>query len=203
MKLHRDQFIRYIEEDRLIVSVKEARHLEKALASPARVIFLLTGNIGVVKRYVQLFQQEGKLVFLHMEKIGGLSCDKEGMHFLSSYLKPTGIVSTKNSMIKLANRLGLLTIQRLFLIDHDALHHGLQSVEENQPDAVEVMPALLPSYLDYLRSKTEYPLITGGLIQNQEQMKLALCHGAKAVSTGTPVLWKELPTDVKNSYCTL
>jgi len=129
---------------------------------------------------------------LHVEKIAGLSYDREGIKFIANYVKPTGIVTTKNSLIKLAKKFNLLTIQRLFLIDTDAFKNGITSVIENQPDAVEIMPARIPQLVKELSSKIDVPVITGGLLENREQMLEALNAGARAVSTGNPQLWKEV-----------
>ena len=82
-------------------------------------------------------------------------------------MKPTGIVTTKSSLIQLAKQEGLLTIQRLFLIDPDAVHNGLKSTKEIQPDALEVMPGLIPEMIQQLKKETDLPLITGGLIKIQ------------------------------------
>lgn len=126
-----------------------------------------------------------------MERIGGISYDREGIAFLSHYVKPDGIVTTRNTLIKLSKKQGLLTIQRLFLVDSDAFRSGLQSVQETQPDAVELMPALLPEFIEEYCSMLEIPIIAGGLLRKREQMLEALGAGAAAVSVGSPALWKE------------
>ncbi len=50
------------------------------------------GNISVIKRYVDLLKQHNRTVFLHVEKIPGISYDREGLKFLAKFVKPTGIV---------------------------------------------------------------------------------------------------------------
>jgi glycerol uptake operon antiterminator len=51
------------------------------------------------------------------------------------------------------------------------------------------MPALIPEMIEKFRTETNLPIITGGLLQNKEQMIRALASGAIAVSTGNPELW--------------
>lgn len=75
-------------------------------------------------------------------------------------------------------------------MDTDAVANGLKVVEEIQPDALEIMPALIPEMIEKLKVKTSCPLITGGLIQNQRHIDQALQSGAIAVSTGRNWLWK-------------
>ncbi|TRY25660.1 glycerol-3-phosphate responsive antiterminator, partial [Geobacillus sp. LEMMJ02] len=101
-----------------------------------------------------------------------------------------GIVSTKSTLIQLAKKEKLWTIQRLFLVDTDAVENGLQTIQQVMPDALEVMPGIVPDMVEHLVKQINIPVITGGLIQNRDQMIEALQKGAQAVSTGNPALWK-------------
>ncbi|WP_018130149.1 glycerol-3-phosphate responsive antiterminator [Effusibacillus pohliae] len=186
-----DQFYERIINIKKIASVKESKYIEKALQAELSAVVLSIGNIAVIKRYVDLFKSNNLPVFLHIERLGGISHDREGIDFLAHYVKPTGIVSTRNSLIKQAKNQGLLTIQRVFLVDSDALKTGLQSVQETQPDAVELMPGLLTDILEEFKSEVDLPIIAGGLIRNKHQMIQALRYGAVAVSVGNYRLWKE------------
>ncbi|MED4907294.1 glycerol-3-phosphate responsive antiterminator [Brevibacillus centrosporus] len=185
------EFLARLDHYKLIASVKEAKHLEKAAEANLSAVVLSIGNIGVIKGYVDFFKSRDIPVFIHLERVGGISYDREGIAFLSHYVKPDGIVTTRNTLIKLAKKQGLLTIQRHFLVDSDALKSGLQSIQETQPDAVELMPGLLPEFLEEYRSMLDTPIIAGGLIRKREQMERVLQHGATAVSVGSPSLWKE------------
>jgi glycerol uptake operon antiterminator len=193
--LNQAQFYERLSRYKMIASVKEAKWLEQAAEAEVSAVVLSVGNIGVIKRYVDFFKAHDLPVFLHLERIGGISYDREGVAFLAQYVKPSGIVTTRNTLIKLAKKQGLLTIQRLFLVDSDSIKSGLQSVRETQPDAVEIMPALLPECIQAYRQELDLPIITGGLIRKREQMEVALRHGAIAVSVGSHPLWKENLTD--------
>ncbi|PGT82255.1 MULTISPECIES: glycerol-3-phosphate responsive antiterminator [Bacillaceae] len=184
------EFAKRLKEDQVIASIKDPKSLDQFLNTNIQSAFLLTGNISVIKRYVDLLKKNNRFVFLHIEKIPGISYDREGLKFIAKYVKPTGIITTKSSLIQLAKKEGLLTIQRLFLVDTDAVKNGLQTVNDIQPDALEIMPALIPDMISKLRRETNLPIITGGLIQNQLQIEAALESGAVAVSTGRPWLWK-------------
>ena len=174
----------------MIAAIKSPKNLEKFLETDLQTAFLLIGNISVIKRYVDLLKSHHRRVFLHVEKIPGISYDKEGLKFLAKFVKPDGIVSTKSSLIQFAKNEGLATIQRLFLVDTDAVRHGLDTINELKPDALEIMPGIIPDMIHKVTKKTDIPIITGGLIENQQQIQAALENGAMAVSTGTPRLWK-------------
>ena len=189
--MNKKQFWQRLNKERLIAALKEPKNLERVLDSKISVVFLLTGHIGIIKEYVEFYKRHHRYVFLHIEKIGGITCDRDGLGFVANYICPAGIISTKSNMIKLAKKLNLMTIQRLFLIDTDATKHGLGLINANQPDAVEVMPARMPGLIAQVKNQTSVPVITGGLLENRIQMKEALKAGAVAVSTGSPKLWKE------------
>lgn len=195
------EFFKRLSEDRLIASIKNPKSIDQFLQTDIQSAFLLTGNISVIKRYVDLLKKNNRFVFLHIEKIPGISYDREGLKFIAKYVQPTGIVSTKSSIIQSAKKEGMLTIQRLFLIDTDAVQNGLHTVREIEPDLLEVMPALIPEMISKLKKELKVPIITGGMIQNQQHIDEALKSGAIAVSTGKPWLWnvqipKKLSTQI-------
>ncbi|MGA9286920.1 MAG: glycerol-3-phosphate responsive antiterminator [Anaerobacillus sp.] len=192
-------FIERLKDDRMIAAIKDPKSFDRFIESDLQSAFLLMGNISVIKRYVDKLKKHDRHVFLHIEKIPGISYDKEGLKFISKFVKPTGIVTTKSSLIQLAKQEELLTIQRLFLIDTDAVHNGLKSTKEIQPDALEVMPGLIPEMIQQLKKETDLPLITGGLIQNTSHIEQALASGAEAVSTGRSWLWKKYDYDFRRS----
>jgi len=182
-------FFQMLEKFKLVAAVKDEKHIEKALNKNLSGIFLLTGNIGVIKRYVDLYKANDIPVFVHIERIGGISYDQEGLNFVSHYVKPDGIITTKTNLIKIAKKLDLITIQRCFLIDSDAFKKTIEITKEVKPDFVELMPALIPEMIERLKKEINLPIITGGLVQNKEQMIKAIKSGAIAVSTGNPNLW--------------
>lgn len=184
-------FLQQLGQDRLIASIKSPKNLERFLETEIQAAFLLTGNISVIKRYVDLLKQHNRMVFLHIEKIPGISYDREGLEFLAKFVKPTGIVTTKSSLINYAKQEGLVAIQRLFLVDTDAVAQGLKTVQNIKPDALELMPGLIPEMIEKIVKKTSIPIITGGLIQNESHIQAALKAGATAVSTGKSWLWKK------------
>ncbi|UVI32894.1 glycerol-3-phosphate responsive antiterminator [Paenibacillus spongiae] len=189
-----DNFFRGLEAHRMIASIKEPKHIEIALAHRHRLsgVFLLTGHIGVVKGYVDVFKEHQLPVFLHLEKIGGLSTDFYGLDYLAKAIKPTGIITTKTNVVKTAMKMGLLTIQRFFLIDTEGLENISKSLCQVEPDIVEVMPARIPEMLRMVKAFTPLPILTGGLLFEQGQAIECLNNGAVAVTTSKPELWQHL-----------
>ncbi|KAB2331773.1 glycerol-3-phosphate responsive antiterminator [Bacillus mesophilum] len=191
------QFLKNMKEERVIAAIKDPKSLDYFLTRDIHTAFLLMGNISVIKRYVDLLKYHNRLVFLHLEKIPGISQDKEGLRFISKFIKPTGIVATKPSLIKIAKQEGLVAIQRLFLIDSEAVENGLKVSREIKPDALELMPGLLPGIVKDIKEETDIPIITGGLIHYRSQIQDAIEGGAMAASTGKQQLWRVYKSEEK------
>ncbi|MFC0525562.1 glycerol-3-phosphate responsive antiterminator [Pontibacillus salicampi] len=179
----------WLAKDRLIASIKDPKAMDAFLKTDIKIAFLLFGNISVIGKFVKHLKEHDRMVYVHLDKIQGISHDAEGLKFLHRFVAPYGIITTKSHMVQKAKKLNLSTIQRLFLVDTDAIKNGLASMEKVQPDAVEIMPALIPSMVSELKLQTDVPLVTGGLLTNPNQMREALEYGASAVSTGNPGLW--------------
>ncbi|WP_084783488.1 glycerol-3-phosphate responsive antiterminator [Paenibacillus sp. FJAT-26967] len=174
---------------RIIAAVRRAEDLKAACASDLPVVFLLVGDLFTVQDYVRQVLDAGKKVFLHVDFINGLGNDPIIVKYLAEKVQPTGIISTKSHLIKHAKKQGLLTIQRMFLIDSAALDNGIANVQQSEPDAVEIMPGLLPRVIAEVSSRLQIPVIAGGLIHHHEEVEAALEAGAAAVSMGSRALW--------------
>ncbi|WP_313998331.1 glycerol-3-phosphate responsive antiterminator [uncultured Paenibacillus sp.] len=187
-----EAFFRGLDRHRMIASIKEPKHIETALALRDRLsgVFLLTGHIGVLKGYVDLFNEHRVPVFLHLEKIGGLSTDYHGLDYLAKVIKPAGIITTKTNVAKNAKKLGLITIQRFFLVDTEGLENIAKSLCQIEPDMIELMPARIPEMIGMVKSFTSLPIITGGLLFERSQAQECLDNGANAVSSSNPELWQ-------------
>lgn len=178
-------------EHQMIAAVEKVEDLDHAIESNANVIFLLAGSIFNIKDLVDRVKAVNKHVFLHMEFIEGIAPDRCGVSYVAQHVQPTGIISTKSNLIRFAKDSGLMAIQRIFLIDRSALTRGIKMIEQSQPDAVEVMPGIMPRIIRWMAEKTPLPIIAGGLVGNTEEIESALEAGALAVSVGTTELWDD------------
>ncbi|QJD84975.1 glycerol-3-phosphate responsive antiterminator [Cohnella herbarum] len=174
---------------RIIPAVRKTADLQTACNSEWPVVFLLIGDLFTVEEYVSQVLRARKKVFLHVDFINGLGSDPIVIKFIAERIKPTGIISTKSHFVKQAKKSGLIAIQRMFLIDNSALDQGIQNIEQSCPDAVEIMPGLIPRVITKLRDTLPQPIIAGGLIQDHAEIEIALQAGASAVSMGSKHLW--------------
>lgn len=173
----------------VIAAVKDTNALEAALASPSEIIFLLCGNIFNLQEIVERANRCGKDIYVHVDLIEGFSRDAVSLRYIAEKVHPTGIISTKSSQIKIAKELGLSAIQRLFIIDSLSMRTAAKTTGLLSPEALEIMPGIMPKILRELSIELETPLIAGGLITQKEDVISALNAGALGVSTTNPNVW--------------
>ncbi|MGY0374215.1 glycerol-3-phosphate responsive antiterminator [Clostridium sp. JNZ J1-5] len=173
----------------IIAAVKDTDKLEKAIESPCEIIFLLKGNICNIEEIVQKVKSSGKSIYIHIDLMEGLARDAFAIKHISEKVKPDGIITTKSSMIKIAKEMGIFTIQRLFMIDNLSLNSGINSIHSIRPDAVEIMPGIMPKITKKISSEVRVPVIAGGLIIDKEDVIESLKAGAMGISTSKEEIW--------------
>ncbi|MGE8205458.1 glycerol-3-phosphate responsive antiterminator [Heyndrickxia sp. NPDC080065] len=181
-----------LEKHKMVAAIKDPKYIERAIKYKENLsaVLLMTGTILTVKRYVDYIQSEGLPVLLHVEKIGGLQMDRDGIEFIKRNVQPHAIVTTKNGIIKKAKSSGLMVIQRIFLIDTDVYTHLVKDAGQINSDIIEIMPCRAPDFLYKLTQVLPVPIITGGLLNSPEHAKEALDNGAVAISTSNSEMWK-------------
>ena len=146
----------------IISAIKNEEGLKACLESKCEVVFILYGNICTTDVAVQ---------------------------YIASNTLADGIISTKSNMLKSAKEKGLMTIQRVFMIDSIAYKNFNIHVNKSQIDFVEILPGIMPKILRKLTSTSNIPIIAGGLISDEEDIQLSMDSGAIAVSTTNEDLW--------------
>lgn len=178
-----------IVESQVIASIMEPKYINKAISSSANIAFLLTGDLMSIKDHIEELKNANMIVFIHLDFVDGLSNSRRAIEYIAKILKPSGIITTKSNLIIYAKEYNLLTIQRIFLLDHSAVKKGIEMVNSSKPDAIEVLPGLMPRIIDELSKELSLPIIVGGLIDKEPEILDALKAGALAVSVSNPKLW--------------
>ena len=177
-------------EHPIIASIRNDADLDYALNTQVAALFILYGDIFNLPQIMKEAKNHNKLVFLHMDLIKGIGRDREGVIYLAKKELCNGIVTTKNNLINIAKKEGLITIQRLFLLDSAALKTGEQLLKNNQPDAVEILPGIAaPYFIEHIYKDLLCPVVAGGLISDKDEIEKLLQRGVLAVSTSKKELW--------------
>ena len=178
-----------LEDCPVIAAVKDETGLKECLYSESQIIFLLFGDICSVGRYVEIAKSAGKMVFVHMDLINGLGNKEVAVNFIREHTEVDGIISTKPQLVKRAKELGLFGILRIFVIDSMAFGNIEKQCAPLVPDAVEILPGLMPKIIKKLCSTVNVPIIAGGLISDKEDVMNALNAGAIAISVTNQRVW--------------
>ena len=178
-----------LEDCPVIAAVKDETGLLECLYSESQIIFLLFGDICSVGRYVEIAKSAGKMVFVHMDLINGLGNKEVAVDFIREHTGVDGIISTKPQLVKRAKELGLFGILRIFVIDSMAFGNIEKQCASLVPDAVEILPGLMPKIIKKLCSTVNVPIIAGGLISDKEDVMNALNAGAVAISVTNQRVW--------------
>ncbi|MDC7222714.1 MAG: glycerol-3-phosphate responsive antiterminator [Spirochaetales bacterium] len=173
----------------VIPALRRLEDIHYLADSPADTVFLMFGELYRLDDIVRNVKLQGKKVFLHTDLIKGLNQDKDAIRFIAEKIRPEGIVTTKSFVIKQAKACGLKAVHHLFLIDTNAFESGIRNVNASKPDAVEIMPGLMPSVIRQFKEKVDYPLLVGGLVKREEEMHALWEAGAHSVIAGAPELW--------------
>lgn len=176
-------------DSQVIASVKSKDYIIDAAESNSNIVFLLTGDLITAGEYLNVLHKNKKDTFLHIDFIDGLSNSKSAIKYIADSWKPKGIITTRPQLIKYAKAEGLMAIQRIFLIDKYGLNKGIEMAHSCQPDAIEVLPGIMPNIIDDITKLTNLPIIAGGLISNKTEILDSLEAGALAISSGDPKLW--------------
>lgn len=180
---------RTLRENPMIAAVKQEEQLPLALSSSSEILFFLCGNIFNLKSMVDEAKQRNKLAFVHLDLVEGFSRDAMALRYMQEFIAPHGIITTKSGLIRNAKEMGLLTVQRVFILDSLSFQTAVKASAYNNPDAIEMMPGVMPGIITKLHNAMATPLIAGGLIHEKEDVIHALSAGAVGVSTTDADLW--------------
>lgn len=178
-----------LETSPVIAAVKDDNGLGKALESDCGIIFTLYGNICTIPEIVGKMKAAGKMAIVHADFIQGLAAKEIAVDFIRQTVQADGIISTKPALVKHASALGMIGIQRTFIVDSIALDNTKKQLDSFRPDALEILPGIAPKIIREIHAYTDIPIIAGGLLSDKKDVMEALHAGADAVSATHEKLW--------------
>jgi glycerol uptake operon antiterminator len=177
-------FLTVLRKRPIIAAIRDIENLRIQDLNYTDVLFILGGTIFDLPHVVEQARSYRKLVLVDIDLIKGVGKDALGIRFLAEESQVDGIITTHSNLIKSAQKEGLLSVQRIFVLDSESLGGGLSVIEKSKPDVMEVLPGLiLPKIMKRIRVKTSIPVIAGGLITREEEIREILASGAIGIST--------------------
>ncbi len=177
-----------LDNNPIIAAVRSETDLKEAVNTSVEIIFLLRSSILTLPRMIETVHEKSKLIFVHSDFSDGIGNDKDGIAYLKS-LGVDGIISTRSAIIKHARELGLLTVQRFFIVDSHSIDTAIDAINIARPDMIEIMPGIMSKIIERFSEAVRAPVIAGGLIETKQEVIDALSAGATGISTNAKKLW--------------
>ena len=186
----RERLTLLLNQTRIIPAVRAPEFLIQAAASPGKIVYFLFGNPEDTGDMAAAVVTAGKVPIVNIDLAAGLSRDQAAISFLA-HRQVQGIISTHPEPLRAARDFGLFAIKRTFLLDSSALESALRSLDQFEPDALEVLPALAAPYIltRLHRSHPDLPVVGGGLIKTLREIEGLVQQGISAVSVSDHSLW--------------
>ncbi len=165
------------------------KDLEKLTQTDYKECVLLDTHIGHVKSIMELLKKNHVETYMHIDLIKGMSHDEFACEYIIQNYHPKGIVSTKTKVINKAKALNTITVFRVFILDSHALNRSIELIKRVEPDFVEVLPGIATKAIKIINEETDTSVIAGGLINDTEEVDVAIENGAKYITTSDRKLW--------------
>ena len=173
---------------KVAAAVRTGEDFDLALKSKVDVVFLLYSSILTMKTYIDRCQEAKKIIFIHMDFAEGIGKDKAGLEYLRD-MGVDGILTTRTNLIRPAKELGLITVQRFFIVDSHSVDTAVESIRIAKPDVVEIMPGVVIKKIKEFTGRVANDILVGGLVEFEAEVDAAIEAGAAAVSTANRKLW--------------
>lgn len=174
---------------KIIPAVSNHQELKKFIQSDLAYGILMNFQLAQLPELVAEMKKNNKKVLIHSELIRGLSSDEYGAIYLIQTLKVDGIISSKPKVIDICKKRHVIGVLRFFLKDSISLEQSLEVASKVKPDYLEILPASCTDIIPEIQSRINCPIMMGGLIRSEEQIRKCIFSGAEAVTTSNPLFW--------------
>ena len=182
-----NRFLEAMQDSPVIAAIKDDGGLTRVLETECQVVFVLYGSILNIGSIVKTIKDSGRMALVHIDLIEGLSTKEVSVDYIAECTEADGILSTRVNILRHAQDLGLVTVQRFFLLDSMSLRNLTR--QPLRTAAIDIMPGVMPSVITRLTKLVPQPVIASGLLSTKQDVIAALSAGALAVSTTQQDLW--------------
>jgi glycerol uptake operon antiterminator len=185
----KQEFLRLARLFPVAAAIKSNEDIQVALDSDAPLLFILKGDAFQLAPFVAQALERGKRLVIHVDLVSGVGKDRAGIQYLHD-IGVDAIITSRSQLVSAGKAEGLVTIQRLLLLDDSALETGVRTIARAAPDIVEVLPGIIfPEMAPTLRQLLPGPFIAGGFIRTAADVARIQAAGALLSSSSTYELW--------------
>lgn len=168
---------------KILPALKTIKAVERVQKYNGEYVVLMDIHISQLGHAIKYLKKANKKIFIHLELIKGLKSDEFATEYLIHDLGVDGIISIKSAIIDKVKKLNKIAIQRIFLIDTHSLERSIEFVNKSKPDYIELLPGCIPKMIKFVSERTSVPVLAGGLIDTDEEVKMAINNGAVAITS--------------------
>ena len=185
----KQEFLRLAHRFPVAAAVKSNDDMEVALESDALLLFMLKGDAFQIVPFVARAHGKGKGIVVHIDLVGGIGKDRAGIQYLHE-IGVDAVITSRSQLVAAGRAEGLVTIQRLLLVDDSALETGVRTIARAAPDFIEVLPGIIfPDVAAILQQLLPGPFIAGGFIRDSTEVARIQAAGAVLSSSSSYKLW--------------
>ena len=185
----KQEFLRLAHRYPVAAALKSSDDMLVALDSDALLLFMLKGDAFQLAPFVAQAHQRGKGIVVHVDLVSGIGKDRAGIQYLHQ-AGVDAIITSRSQLVSAGHAEGLVTIQRLLLVDDSALETGVRTISRAAPDIVEVLPGIIfPEIASTLQQLLPGPFVAGGFIRDASEVARIQAAGAILSSSSTYALW--------------
>jgi glycerol uptake operon antiterminator len=184
---------------KIFPACRNMKEYEAFLKSGYEIGVFLEIHISMLKSVQKLAEQHNKKMIYHMDLIHGIRNDDFGTEYLCQEYKPYGLISTKINVILKAKKKGVKAIQRMFLIDSQALENSLKLIEKTRPDFIELLPGAMSWIIEEINNRVDIPIMAGGFVRTTADVENAFKAGAIGITTSNQELWRIYSESIYNN----
>jgi len=185
----KQEFLRLARLFPVAAAIKSSEDMQVALNSDALLLFVLKGDAFQLDPLVNQAHQRGKGLVVHVDVVSGIGKDRAGIQYLHQ-IGVDAVITSRSQLVSAGRAEGLITIQRLLLLDDSALESGVRTIARATPDIVEILPGIIfPEVAPILQQLLPGPFIAGGFIRTAVDVARIQAAGGILSSSSTYQLW--------------
>jgi len=185
----KQEFLRLARLFPVAAAIKSSEDMQVALNSDALLLFVLKGDAFQLDPLVNQAHQRGKGLVVHVDLVSGIGKDRAGIQYLHQ-IGVDAVITSRSQLVSAGRAEGLITIQRLLLLDDSALESGVRTIARATPDIVEILPGIIfPEVAPILQQLLPGPFIAGGFIRTAVDVARIQAAGGILSSSSTYQLW--------------
>jgi glycerol uptake operon antiterminator len=187
--MNKQEFLRLARQHPVAAALKSDDDIREALDADTPLLFMLKGDAFQLPPVVSEAHRRGKRFVVHVDLVSGVGKDRAGIQYLHS-IGVDAIITSRSQLVSAGKAEGMVTIQRLLLLDDSALETGIRTISRAAPDFVEVLPGIIfPEVASTIQHLLPGPFIAGGFILTQADVERVQKAGAILSSSSTHALW--------------